>query len=288
VPATGFLTAEAEASPVLRNTLNAPLPMTSLPLRVFAAPFRGEKIASVSVGVELDTRNFRFTQNKGVYADKLDVAVVALDAEGKFHGGDRHTVELNLKPETHRAVQNNGLRVLFRLNLPPGRYQLRAAAHEHGADATGSVFYDLDVPNFSSPSLALSGLLLTSSTAGSTPTARPDPLLEGALPSPPTATRTFGRGETLTLLFQVYARPQPGSGSIDLLTTVRDAAGSIKFRVEEQVDEATLKQAEGAFGYALQIPLADFDPGPHTLRVEARGPNRSGASEAREVPFDVR
>jgi hypothetical protein len=286
-PDSGFLSVDAEGSPVLRNTLNAPLPMSALPMRVFAAPFKGDTEASVSVGVEIDARNFRFVEKDGVYTNTLEVALVALDAQAKFRGGDRHVMNFKLKPDTYKSVSQNGLRVLFRLKLPPGRYQLRAAAHEHGTNVTGSVFYDLDVPDFQSSPLTLSGLVVTSGSAARIPTARPDPNFAGLLPSPPTGLRRFSRSETLTALFQVYRRPQTGGGAVDLVTTVRDGGGQIRFRVEEQVDEATLRQAEGGFGYALKIPLADLDPGAYALRVEARPRASGGAAEARELPFEV-
>jgi hypothetical protein len=64
--------------------------------------------------------------------------------------------------------------------------------------------------------------------------------------------------------------------------------GQIRFRVEEEVDDVTLKQGGGAFGYALKVPLADLAPGAYTLRVEARPRASIGAVEAREVPFEVR
>ena len=45
--------------------------------------------------------------------------------------------------------------------LPPGRYQLRAAAAEEGSGRTASVLYDLEVPDFYAQGLSMSGLALT-------------------------------------------------------------------------------------------------------------------------------
>ena len=40
------------------------------------------------------------------------------------------------------------MRTLSRLQIPPGRYQLRVAANDLATNAVGSVLYDLDVPDF--------------------------------------------------------------------------------------------------------------------------------------------
>ena len=135
-----ILTEALEPSPTLREALNGPLPVAGLPLRVFAAPFRGERGGTVLVGVEIDARKFRFEQKDGLFVDTLEVAIVALDDQVKFKAGDRHRIDLRLKPATHAAVMTEGLRLLFRLSLPPGRFQVRAAANESGSGAVGSVF----------------------------------------------------------------------------------------------------------------------------------------------------
>ena len=52
-----------------------------------------------------------------------------------------------------------------RIALPPGRYQLRVGVRETGAGEMGSVFYDLQVPDYNASGLAMSGLLLTDEAA---------------------------------------------------------------------------------------------------------------------------
>ena len=69
---------------------------------------------------------------------------------------------LNLRPETKAIVEQTGLRALSRVELPPGRYQLRVAANELSSKAVGTVLYDLDVPDFTKAPLTMSGVALTS------------------------------------------------------------------------------------------------------------------------------
>ena len=60
----------------------------------------------------------------------------------------RTALDLTLRPETYERVKQHGLRANPRVELPPGRYQLRVGVREGGAGEMGTVFYDLDVPDF--------------------------------------------------------------------------------------------------------------------------------------------
>src|SRR5450756_112605 len=71
-----------------------------------------------------------------------------------------HSLNMPLQPATYQQVVRNGLRVTSRFDLPPGRYQLRIAAVEANARRTGSVYYDLVVPDFTAAPLTMSGLCL--------------------------------------------------------------------------------------------------------------------------------
>ena len=270
---------------MLREALNSPLPVTTLPLRLFTATFKRDPQASVSIGIEVDARSFRFDQKDGFYVDRLDVSLVALDDKAAFTAGDRHTVNLRLKPETYRAVQTNGLRVLFRLNLPPGRFQLRAAAHEAGSGSSGSVYYDLDVPDYPAVPLAMSGLTLTSTRAPEMPTARPDPAFEKVLPSPPTGARRFFSDETLTVLFEVTQGGSGAASAVDLVSSVRTVDGQVRYRSTDGVD--ALRGGARGFGKVIPISLADLAPGAYILRVEARGRTSPPRVAAQEIPFEI-
>ena len=280
---TELLTEAIEPSPALREALNSPLPTAALPLRVFAAPFKAETGASVLVGVEVDARNFRFEEKDGLHVDTLEVAIVALDEQAKFKTGDRHRIELRLKPSTYTAVRTHGLRLLFRLPLPPGRFQLRAAAHESGSGGTGSVFYDLEVADFAKTPLAMSGLILTAPRAGDMPTARPDAALQKVLPSPPTGTRSFRPDETVTTLVEVYRGTSVAADRMDVVATVVDADGQVRFRSEEQGTDGGAPNVTGV----VAVSLAGLRPGPYTLRLEARPRNAPQRAATRAVPFEI-
>ena len=126
--------AKAGTSPSLRAALNNPLPIGDVPLRVFAAPFKGAgKNASVLLAIEIDGNGLKFEEGNGRFNEKVEVSIVAVDYQGEVRGSDLQTINLNLRPETHRSVTGSGgIRLLSRLDLPPSRYQLRVGVHESG------------------------------------------------------------------------------------------------------------------------------------------------------------
>ncbi len=65
-----------------------------------------------------------------------------------MRGGSTDDADAEPSPETKTRVEQTGFRMLNRMELPPGRYQLRVAAHDSGGGAVGSVLYDLEVPDF--------------------------------------------------------------------------------------------------------------------------------------------
>jgi hypothetical protein len=115
-----------------------------------------------------------------------------------------------------------------------------------------------------------------------------DPVFQAALPSAPTSTRTFYSDETLTVLFEVYREQLTGAAApVDLTTSVRDAAGRVVFRLQDQVGGDSLPGSGSGFGYTVPIPLKEVPPGAYLLRVEARSRRPADPVAVREVPFTV-
>ena len=130
---------------------------------------------------------------------------MAIDANGKIRGGNTDTLTLtNLKPETKARIEQTGLRMLNRMDLPPGKYQLRIAAHDPAGGNVGSVQYDLEVPDFAKAPFSISGLVLTSGAGAALPTVKADEQLQAVLPAPPVALRAFPQNDEIALFAEVY------------------------------------------------------------------------------------
>ncbi len=127
---------KAITTPEVREALDSPLPVSGLTMHVFAAPFKGAAPnASVLLGVELRGRDMQLSPN-----DKIQLSYVAIDASGKIKGGNTDSLTMTaLKPETKTRIEETGLRLLNRMDLPPGKYQVRVAAQDSAANHVGSV-----------------------------------------------------------------------------------------------------------------------------------------------------
>lgn len=288
-PAPDTTAGNKSISAALREAVDSPIPVSGLGLTVFAAPLKGSAPnASVLLALELDGSVLHFTPKNGMFADDLEVAVVAVGADGKPRDGGRDMIELRLRPQTHEMLTRSGVRVMRRLDVPPGRYQLRVGARDTGSGRLGSVTLDLDVPDFSKPDLAMSGLILTSAAASHTPTANPDPEFKGVLPASPAALREFPRGDAVTVFAEVYDnRPSPPH-RVEIKTSVLNEAGTVVFSAADERKTDELQGKRGGYGYTATIPLQSMAPGRYVLRVEAQVLLSNGGRAARDVEFRVR
>jgi hypothetical protein len=275
---------------VLRDALASPLPVTGLRLTAFAAPFAGTPPnAAITLVVQFDGRDLTFTEAGGTFNGNLDLSVVALDGLGKTTGTVHRPVSLPLKPESYKLVGQYGMRVVSRLDLPPGRYQLRIGATDKASQRTGSVHYDLDVPDFAKHPLSMSGLLLTSSTAGIVPTAGGSAIddLRKTLPGPPTVARQFKAGEELALMAEIYDTQAATPHVIDIVATLRSDEGRELFRHEDQRSSADLRQTGIGFGYTARVPLKGLALGLYVLTVEARSRANKSLVVSRDVQLQI-
>jgi VWFA-related protein len=267
--------------------LGKPLPIGTLPLRVFAAPFKGgaDGKASVVVAYEVEGKALTFTEDGGRFVGGLEASIVATDERARVQDGDDQSFNLRLLPETHEAVTDTGVRMLSRLDLPAGRYQIRVGVWEAGG-ASAMVPYDLEVPDYGSRPFAMSGLLLTSSDADIYVTATADGSLQSVLPAPPVVWRSFYALERLTWFTEVYENGPPASRQIDLHVTVREAAtGRVAISARDQREVATGDRS-ATHGFTGEVTLRGLTPGVHILRVEARS-SHGGHAVHREIPFNV-
>ena len=274
---------KSELSAELRDALQSPLPTSGLAMKVFAAPFKGvAPNASVLLGVELRGRDLSTAANSAV-----ELAVFAVDAKGKMKASSRETLSLNLKPETRTRVEQTGIRMLSRLNVPPGTYQLRVAAHDLAGGALGSVLYDLEVPDFEKGPLVMSGLVLTSAASSMAPTAKPDADLRQVLPGPPVAARSFPQNDQIAFFTDVYDNDLSAVHTLDITTTLTADEGRVVFKNAEERSTADLAGKRGGFGYGSTLALKDYAPGLYVLKVEARSRLGNNATASREVQITI-
>ena len=268
----------------LLGVMTSPMQLSGLTFSVQAAAFKNTAAdASIALAVELDGSRLQYgpPNEKGQVANKIELSFFGLNEHGKALSAGWTELDLTLRPETRDRVTAHGVRANPRINLPPGRYQIRVGAREAVGGQTGSVFYDLDVPDFRKEPLMLSGLLMTTPSVQQTPSIQPDPVVSKLLPAPATSRREFPRTDVLALYTEVYDNDtsrQARRIDVNVRLLAEDGTEVLGGRDELTNGGSTEKPWE-IYGYAKRIPLKSLAPGRYVLRVEAavRGQDRAPA-----------
>jgi len=270
------------ASPEIRDALNALLPATGVGLQVNVAAFRSGDDASVLLTAEIAGRDVRSDADS-----QIELAYLAVDTKGEVHDGLSDKIALRLRPEIRALVNRNGFRAMKRLKLKPGRYQVRVAARNLERGSIGSVVADLEIPDYRRQPFGMSNLLLTSIAASRIPTIRSDEAAQVVLPSMPTAHRAFPIDDVLALFAEIYDDGGAAAHKIDIVTRVRSDEGRLFFTHEDARDSGELKGKRGAYDYTARVPLTGLTPGPYVLEVEARSRLATDSVVSRQIRFTV-
>jgi hypothetical protein len=197
----------------------------------------------VALTLDMASSGLQFTEKSGPYEMAFEIRHLATDARKKIYPEFRHAATMTVSPAVRQRIVDHGLRVVSEFALPPGRYQVRVASD---SARSGSVVYDLDVPDFRDGLLTMSGVALTTGSAKdvftlqadvgdryskpkscNTPVCNADvrrgkamvqwpgrsltmPFVwQDAPPAPPTTAREFDPAETLTAFVEVYDNSKP-------------------------------------------------------------------------------
>jgi VWFA-related protein len=279
----------------LRTILTSPLQQSGLNFTVHAAPFKNtQREASVALAIEIDGDRLTYSapNAQGIAANKIEVSLYGVGDNGKALGGTRSMLDLTLSPPTREKVKTFGVRVNPRISLPPGRYHLRIGAREAVGGLSGSVFYDLDVPDFRKDKLMMGGLLVAAASGLQTPSIQPDKVVEKALPAPATSRRQFPQRDRLALYTEVYDNiTSTQARHIDLAVRIIAEDGKDVFTVRDVLENGGVapKKPWNVYGYSKEIVLEGIAPGRYALRVEAqvRGNIDDAKPVARETLITV-
>jgi VWFA-related protein len=281
--------AAGKPSVALTEALNSPIQVSGVRMRMFAAPFKGAAPgkgatpkASVLVGVEMIGQDLSLAENS-----KVEVSYYAFDTQGKSRAGSTDSLTTNLKPETKARVQKTGFRMLNRLELAPGRYQLRVASHDSVGGTAGSLTYDLEVPDYSKTAFSMSGLVMTSMSGSTMVTVKPDNDTKDVLPAAPIATRSFPQNDEIALFAEIYDNAAATPHKVDIVTTIQSDDGRVLFKAEEERNSSELQGAKGGYGYVARVPLTEIAPGDYVLNVQAKSRLGKDVGVGRQVRVRV-
>jgi VWFA-related protein len=269
------LAVASELTPEAGRALRSPLPTNGLTMDVFAVPFKGgAKSGSVLLGARLRGADLKLDAD-----DRIEMSHLTIDTNGTVSPGTRQVFTLNLRDETRARVSATGFNYFHRLDLAPGRHEVRLMVHQPKG-AVGSVVTHVEVPDFAKEPLTMSGIVLGSEAAAGDRTLLVDKQLEAALMMGPTVRRHFGRTDTVTAFAEVYPEAKMSLEDLRVTGTVT-SSGNAKIMSEP----GTRTTSEpGRVGYAMRVPLAKLSPGQYIVTLEARAGRRRAS---RQVLFTV-
>jgi hypothetical protein len=245
--------------------------------------------ASLAITIEVDASRLAFIEKGGLFTEGLEVAMTALDTDGKSFPGERHTAALNFKPDTHTRARERGIRMLTQHSVPPGRYQLRIAAANTAGTLTGSVLYDVEVPDFYKLPLSMSGVAITSSRAGQVMTIKARDPLADYLPAPATTTREFGRDEALAVFAEFYENAgSTAAHQLEFTAELRAEGGRAVRETSEARSSTEVQGASGGYGFSASFTLEDLEPGLYVLHVEGQSRIGDRPTVSRDIQIRIR
>jgi hypothetical protein len=256
----------------LFEALGAPLPAGDVPLRLtnVALPVSGTREQAVAVTLGLPPIP------EGT-AEEFRVRLLLFDGEGRRElRGETHDVKLTGSADT----ASTWTEVALRLDLRPGRYQLRVAADRKSTQTAGSVHATLVVPDFTQDALSLSSVAI--GRGAGTPVAGRE-ALAGLLPFAPTTVRTFTTADRVGALLTVHQSTRRPARPVTLETEIIDAAGTVVHTSSRVMPPEAFAEGRGA-EHRVELPLAALAPGDFLLRFVATA---GDARAQRDVRFSV-
>jgi len=206
----------------LQKAMAGILPMAGMPMRASVAPFAvpGQRLSTVAIVLGI-TQPIPEAAAKGRVTEKTKLLTSAFTPEGTPKGTQEHTASVVLSAGSSGDASYE---VLARIDLSPGRYQLRLAAHNSTSNKDGSVFVDVTVPDYSNVPFSASPIVL-----GATPGRKsaPKDLLTPLLPFVPTAEREFARSDKLTAFLRLYQSGQKPIEGVRVSMQLRDAGNQV-------------------------------------------------------------
>ena len=263
--------------PALSQAVAGFAPKADLSMQVAAAPFLRPGARDASVAIVLRMRQPAPSGSDRI-VENVGVLVNAYDPDGKRRGSERLDGRVVLRPA---PGQDATYEVLSQLDLKPGRYELRIAAESSMQQKSGSVFYDVDVPDFAKSALTLSGVVL-SVTPGVA--VAPKDKLAALIPVVPTSQREFSNDDQVSAFLRIYQFDKDPVGFVNVSVSVIDAAGVRHLGRRETLGAESFTSGRSA-DYRIDLPVADLLPGQYLLTIEAR---KAQASARRDVRFIIK
>jgi hypothetical protein len=239
-----------------------------VPLRGIAAPLRQPDGSSV-VAVTLA---FDRTAAGAEAGDAVEIVTHLFDPEGRPRGDFEQTASLCAAP--------GWCELTSLIAAKPGRHAVRIGVKHVKFGQTGSVYLDVDVPDFAKRPLTVSGLMLEATPAWARTS---DDRVRALIPVLPTTRRQFANSDSVTLFFRIHQRP--GRAPKEVTRTLR-----ITNERDEVVSNLSEILPAAAFGVSgaeqrITLPISRLGAGQYLVSVELTA--RGESALERQLSFAV-
>ena len=279
----GYEVGGAPPPPKTSNPLTAlalgMVPKRDLPLRLVASAFPGQgKTARVAATIEVTAPRHDLEDANQHIADQLRYSLLVADGKGgKVLKQLQNAATItSTRPLGESAPAGIQYQMPMGVELPPGRYQFRASAISSKLSRSGSVFLDVEVPDFTKDPVALSNLAIGYAAGPRVTQARPPGAMQ-IVPFDASLDREFRATDTVRVFFEV-ARRSPATTKVTVelvdysdhvVTTITPTVGG-----SPQVGQVDIK-----------LPLKGLTPGAYRVRATA---TTGGTTATREVGLIIR
>ena len=262
-------------SPLDKAIVNA-VPEGAFPMRVALAPFAmpGKKDPTITIALGLTQPP---VTARSIFAVELQTNAYSYDGRPKFIG-QRHTATVTIVPTKDKSGAKYDL--LTSISLPPGQYQLRLSAHRAADGVSGSLYADLDVPDFTK-ALEASGVVVEAVPTGAT---APVGAFDSFLPVVPTTSRDFTPNQQVTAFMRIY---QGGTGSakpVEVRTRIVNESDAAVGTGKDMLYGTDFRVGGRAADYRFSIPVKSLPTGLYLLTFEI---DLDGTVVKRSVQFKV-
>jgi VWFA-related protein len=253
------------------RALSGGLPTGDLPVSITVAPFAtaAKPGSALAVVARLD--------HDPNMAEETVLEFVAAAFNDKWKQITAVTQRFTLSPGNPGARFSE---MALRLNLPPGRYQVRAAVRNTKDNRTGSVYASVSVPDFAREPLSLSGLVVERRSSGGAIFEN----LVGIVPVRPTTARLFSANERVAVVGRVYERRVKALTPARVVARIVDGQDRTAFTAQALLEPSAF-DAQRQADYLLDLPLDRLADGEYLLVLDV---SAASASARRTLRFTVR
>jgi len=237
----------------------------SLPMRVVFAPVvvpgKKDPIVTIVLGLAQPP-----VTKRTIFTVDLQTNAYTPDGRPRFVG-QRHTATVVMVPTDGKEGGRYDL--LSEISLPPGRYELRLSAYSGLDKVSGSLYADVEVPDFAKAPLSVSGLIVEAIPSQQT---APPGAFDRILPVLPTSSREFRSAQEATVFMRIYQgqkdpkdKTPPPAAPVTVTAQLVDRNEKTVGQGVETIAPDRFYVGGRAADYRFPVPLAALPPGPYLL-----------------------